>query len=47
MKLFVAPTSCITTNIGTDDGAMPAKVLDKLRATSIIGLAKLVDDDHQ
>src|SRR5438309_8956025 len=37
----------MTTNIGTDDGAMPAKVLDNVRATSIIGLAKLVDDDHQ
>ena len=26
---------------------MPAKVSDSVRATSIIGLAKLVDDDHQ
>ena len=41
------PTSCMTMNIGTDDGAMPAKVLESIRATSIIGLAKLVDDDHQ
>src|SRR5206468_5949038 len=43
----VAPTSCMTTNIGTEDGAIPAKVFDKVRARSIIGLAKLVDDDHQ
>jgi len=28
------------TNIGTDDGAMPAKVSDSMRATSIIGLAE-------
>src|SRR3954469_14392287 len=34
-------------NIGTDPGAMPAKVSDRVRARSIIGLAKLVDDDHQ
>ena len=26
---------------------MPAKVSERVRATSIIGLAKLVDDDHQ
>ena len=32
------------TNIGTDAGAMPAKVSDSVRATSIIGLAKLVDE---
>ena len=28
-------------------GAMPAKVFDNVLARSIIGLAKLVDDDHQ
>ena len=37
----------MTRNIGTDDGAMPAKVSDSVRARSIIGLAKLVDEDHQ
>src|SRR5215218_7649348 len=26
---------------------MPAKVSDRVRARSIVGLAKLVDDDHQ
>ena len=26
---------------------MPAKVSERVRATSIIGLAKLVDEDHQ
>ena len=41
------PTSCISTNTGTDAGAMPANVSDRVRATSIIGLAKLVEDDHQ
>jgi hypothetical protein len=29
-------------NIGTDAGAMPAKVSDSVRATLIAGLAKLV-----
>src|SRR4051794_34992210 len=37
----------MTMNIDTLDGAIPAKVFDSIRATSIIGLAKLVDDDHQ
>src|SRR3954453_16258676 len=37
----------MSTNIGTDAGAMPAKVSNSVRARSIIGLAKLVDDDHQ
>ena len=31
----------------TEAGAMPAKVSESVRARPIIGLAKLVDDDHQ
>ena len=42
-----APNSCGTTNIGTSCGAMPANVSDKLRATVIAGLAKLVDEVNQ
>ncbi len=37
------PTSCISTNIGTDAGAMPAKVSENIRATVTAGLAKLVE----
>ncbi len=33
----------MTTNISTDDGAMPAKVSEKTRATVTAGLAKLVE----
>ena len=42
-----APASCMSTNIGTDAGAMPANVFDSIRAMSIIGLAKLVEELHQ
>ena len=28
---------------GTDDGAMPAKVLENMRPTAMAGLAKLVE----
>src|SRR5680860_1240338 len=38
------PTSWATMNAGADDGAMPAKVSDKVRATVTAGLAKLVDE---
>jgi hypothetical protein len=31
-------------NIGADDGAIPAKLSDSVRATVTAGLAKLVDD---
>jgi hypothetical protein len=34
-------------NIGADDGAMPAKVLDSVRAMVTAGLAKLVDEVNQ
>ena len=34
-------------NIGADDGAMPAKVSDRVRAMVTAGLAKLVDDVNQ
>ncbi len=33
----------MTTNIGTDDGAMPAKVSENIRAKVTAGLAKLVE----
>ena len=36
--------SCITTNIGTDAGAIPAKLSDRVRAMVTAGLAKLVED---
>ena len=36
------PSSCARTNPGTDDGAMPAKVSDSVRARVSAGLAKLV-----
>ena len=39
-----APSSCITMNIGADDGSMPAKVSLSVRATDTMGLAKLVDE---
>lgn len=31
------------TNISTDDGAIPAKLLESIRATVTAGLAKLVE----
>jgi hypothetical protein len=39
-----APTSWATMKAGADEGAMPAKVLDSIRATVTAGLAKLVDE---
>ena len=39
-----APSSCMTMNIGADDGLMPAKLSDIVRAIVTAGLAKLVDD---
>src|SRR6266545_6493459 len=44
---MTAPTSCITTNIGTDAGSMPAKLFERVRPTVTAGLAKLVDDVNQ
>ncbi len=44
---MTAPTSCMTMNIGADDGAIPAKVSDSVRATVTAGLAKLVDEVNQ
>ena len=37
------PSSCISTNIGTEAGAMPAKVSENIRPTLIAGFAKLVE----
>ena len=41
------PMICITTNIGTDAGAMPAKESLKLRAMVTAGFASEVDDVNQ
>ncbi len=43
MNAPMPPTSCATTNGGTDAGAMPAKVSENIRPTLIAGLAKLVE----
>jgi hypothetical protein len=37
------PTSWAITNAGADAGAIPAKVLEKIRPMLIAGLAKLVE----
>ena len=42
-----APSSCAATKGGTLAGAIPAKLLERLRATVIAGLAKLVDEVNQ
>ena len=44
---MIVPTSCITMNIGADDGLIPANVLDSVRATVTAGLANEVDDVNQ
>ena len=41
------PTICITTNIGTLDGVMPANVFDSVRPIVTAGFAKLVEDVNQ
>ncbi len=41
------PASCARMNCGADDGAMPANVLDRLRATVTAGLAKEVEAVNQ
>jgi hypothetical protein len=43
----IAPVSCAMMNIGTSAGAIPEKLLVKLRAIVIAGLAKLGDDVNQ
>ena len=42
-----APTACMATKPATEEGAMPAKVSDKVRAMVTAGLAKLVEDVNQ
>ena len=39
--------SCMTMNMGAEEGLMPAKVLDSVRATVTAGLANEVDDVNQ
>lgn len=43
-RAMSAPTNCAAMKPGADDGAMPANVSLRVRATDTIGLAKLVDD---
>ena len=38
-----APTTWAATKLGTDEGAMPAKVSENIRPTVMAGLAKLVE----
>ena len=42
-----APMNCIRMNIGAEDGLMPAKLSENMRAVVTAGLAKLVDDVNQ
>ena len=37
------PTTWAPTKLGTDEGAIPAKVLENIRPTVMAGLAKLVE----
>ena len=37
------PTTWAATKLGTDDGAIPAKVSENIRPTVMAGLAKLVE----
>ena len=46
-KASAAPRSCMTMNIGAEEGSMPAKVSDRVRAMVTAGLAKLVDEVNQ
>ena len=39
--------SCMAMNIGAEEGAMPAKVFESVRATVTAGLAKLVEEVNQ
>ena len=38
-----SPITCITMNIGADDGLMPANESESVRAMVTAGLAKLVE----
>ena len=44
MKASPAPMISITTNPGTEPGAIPAKVSENIREIVTAGLAKLVDE---
>ena len=43
----IPPPTWATMNSGTEDGAIPAKVLENMRPTVIAGLAKLVEEVNQ
>jgi hypothetical protein len=47
MHAKIAPASCAATNAGAEEGAIPAKVLDKLRAMVTAGLANDVEAVNQ
>ena len=38
------PIICAAMKLGTDDGAIPAKVSENIRPTVMAGLAKLVEE---
>ena len=42
-KARTPPTIWAEMKLGTDEGAMPAKVLENMRPTVMAGLAKLVE----
>ena len=42
-KATTPPSTWAATKLGTDDGAIPAKVLENMRPTVMAGLAKLVE----
>ena len=42
-KARTPPTIWAEMNLGTDEGAMPANVLENMRPTVMAGLAKLVE----
>ena len=44
---MMVPMSCMTMNIGAEEGLIPAKLSDRVRAMVTAGLAKLVDDVNQ
>ena len=41
---MTTPATCMPMNIGAEDGRMPVKVSDRVRATVTAGLAKPVDE---
>ncbi len=46
-RAITVPMSCMTMNIGAEDGLIPAKLSERVRAMVTAGLAKLVEDVNQ